>query len=126
MRLQKKLELMKFTQDFPDEKLTNFRNREGNTAVMFVGRRYCNDAPALAVLIAVLPWEVGADAIEAADAVFMTSNVEAIPIATYRAKKLLVRSLGRMLYLVILATAALVMRSLTVGFANMWMYCVRR
>ncbi len=58
-----------------------------------------NDAPVLAGADCGAAMGSGADAaIEAADVVFMTSNVEAIPQESLSAKKL-VRSLGRMLYL---------------------------
>ena len=121
MRLQKKLELTKFTQDFflmkKLAKLQEQRSKHG--AVMFVGDGI-NDAPVLAGADCGAAMGSGADAaIEAADVVFMTSNVEAIPQAISIGKKACKIAWQNVVFA--LAIKALVMILGLLGFANMWM-----
>ena len=104
----------------PDEKLAKLqeqRNKHG--AVMFVGDGI-NDAPVLAGADCGAAMGSGADAaIEAADVVFMTSNVEAIPQAISIGKKACKIAWQNVVFA--LAIKALVMILGLLGFANMWM-----
>lgn len=104
----------------PDEKLAKLqeqRNKHG--AVMFVGDGI-NDAPVLAGADCGAAMGSGADAaIEAADVVFMTSSVEAIPQAISIGKKASTIAWQNVVFA--LAIKALVMILGLLGFANMWM-----
>lgn len=104
----------------PDEKLAKLqeqRNKHG--AVMFVGDGI-NDAPVLAGADCGAAMGSGADAaIEAADVVFMTSNVEAIPQAISIGKKSSKIAWQNVIFALIVK--ALVMILGLLGFANMWM-----
>lgn len=104
----------------PQEKLTHLQDiRKNHGAVMFVGDGI-NDAPVLAGADVGAAMGSGADAaIEAADVVFMTSSVQAIPDSVRIA-----RNTGRVaLQNVVFALAVklLVMVLGFAGFANMWM-----
>lgn len=97
--------------------LTKIRQERGT--VMFIGDGI-NDAPVLAGADVGAAMGSGADAaIEAADAVFMTSSVESIPDAVAIA-----RSTGRIAMqnvVFALAIKAIVMVLGIIGFANMWL-----
>ena len=104
----------------PQEKLENLQKlRAEYGSVMFVGDGI-NDAPVLAGADVGAAMGSGADAaIEAADAVFMTSSVESIPDAIRIAKETnriavqnVVFALGVKILVMILGLA---------GYANMWM-----
>ena len=104
----------------PDEKLAKLQEqRSKHGAVMFVGDGI-NDAPVLAGADCGAAMGSGADAaIEAADVVFMTSNVEAIPQAISIGKKACKIAWQNVVFA--LAIKALVMILGLLGFANMWM-----
>ena len=103
----------------PDEKLAKLQQRSKHGAVMFVGDGI-NDAPVLAGADCGAAMGSGADAaIEAADVVFMTSNVEAIPQAISIGKKACKIAWQNVVFA--LAIKALVMILGLLGFANMWM-----
>lgn len=104
----------------PQDKLHNLQKiREKHGAVMFVGDGI-NDAPVLAGADVGAAMGSGADAaIEAADVVFMTSSVDAIPEAVDIA-----RSTGRIAMqnvVFALTVKFLVMILGFFGYANMWM-----
>ena len=104
----------------PDEKLAKLQEqRSKHGAVMFVGDGI-NDAPVLAGADCGAAMGSGADAaIEAADVVFMTSSVEAIPQAISIGKKASTIAWQNVVFA--LAIKALVMVLGLLGFANMWM-----
>ena len=104
----------------PDEKLAKLQEqRSKHGAVMFVGDGI-NDAPVLAGADCGAAMGSGADAaIEAADVVFMTSSVEAIPQAISIGKKASTIAWQNVVFA--LAVKALVMILGLLGFANMWM-----
>ena len=104
----------------PQDKLHNLQKiREKHGAVMFVGDGI-NDAPVLAGADVGAAMGSGADAaIEAADVVFMTSSMDAIPEAVDIA-----RSTGRIAMqnvVFALTVKFLVMILGFFGYANMWM-----
>ena len=104
----------------PHEKLTELRKiQDSYGQVMFVGDGI-NDAPVLAGADVGAAMGSGADAaIEAADVVFMTSAMEAIPQSISIARitnKIAVQNI-----VFALAIKALVMVLGLAGFANMWM-----
>ena len=104
----------------PDEKLLKLQEqRTKHGAVMFVGDGI-NDAPVLAGADCGEAMGSGADAaIEAADVVFMTSSVEAIPQAIAIGKKASRIAWQNVVFA--LVVKALVMILGLLGFANMWM-----
>lgn len=104
----------------PDEKLLKLQEqRTKHGAVMFVGDGI-NDAPVLAGADCGAAMGSGADAaIEAADVVFMTSSVEAIPQAIAIGKKASRIACHNVVFA--LVVKALVMILGLLGFANMWM-----
>lgn len=98
-------------------KLKEVRNQYG--PVMFVGDGI-NDAPVLAGADVGAAMGSGADAaIEAADVVFMTSSMEAIPEAISLAKETNHIAMQNVVFA--LAMKVLVMILGLLGFANMWM-----
>ena len=104
----------------PGDKLDILRKlRSEAGSAMFVGDGI-NDAPVLAGADVGAAMGSGADAaIEAADVVFMTSSMEAIPASIRIAKKV-----GRIAYqnvVFALAVKALVMVLGLFGYASMWM-----
>ena len=104
----------------PQDKLTVLSEiREKHGAVMFIGDGI-NDAPVLAGADVGAAMGSGADAaIEAADAVFMTSGVESIPEAIRIAR--ITNRIAIQNVVFALAVKALVMILGLCGFANMWM-----
>lgn len=104
----------------PNEKLLKLQEqRTKHGAVMFVGDGI-NDAPVLAGADCGAAMGSGADAaIEAADVVFMTSSVEAIPQAIAIGKKASRIAWQNVVFA--LVVKALVMILGLLGFANMWM-----
>ena len=104
----------------PDEKLTamqQIRSRQG--AVMYVGDGI-NDAPVLAGADVGAAMGSGADAaIEAADVVFMTSRVDAIPEALEIARR--TQRIAWQNVIFALAIKAVVMILGLLGHASMWM-----
>lgn len=104
----------------PQEKLTHLKSiRDSHGAVMFVGDGI-NDAPVLAGADVGAAMGSGADAaIEAADVVFMTSSMQAIPDSISIAK-----ATGRIAVqnvVFALAVKLLVMILGFTGYANMWL-----
>ena len=104
----------------PEEKLERLREvRREYGAVMFVGDGI-NDAPVLAGADVGAAMGNGADAaIEAADVVFMTSSMEAVPESLLIAK--LTSRIATQNIIFALAMKALVMVLGLLGYANMWM-----
>ena len=99
------------------EKLQRIRKQKGS--VMFVGDGI-NDAPVLAGADVGAAMGSGADAaIEAADVVFMTSDVQAIPEAVSIAKK--TGKIARQNVIFALAIKFAVMILGLLGYASMWM-----
>ena len=104
----------------PQEKLEILQKlREEYGSVMFVGDGI-NDAPVLAGADVGAAMGSGADAaIEAADAVFMTSSVESIPQAIEIAKRTNRIAIQNVVFA--LGVKLLVMILGLLGYANMWM-----
>ena len=105
---------------FPQEKLSALQKvREKYGPVMFVGDGI-NDAPVLAGADVGAAMGSGADAaIEAADAVFMTSSVESIPQAIHIARGSNRIALQNVVFALIIKAAVMLLG--LAGFANMWM-----
>ena len=104
----------------PQEKLEALQNiRAAHGSVMFVGDGI-NDAPVLAGADVGAAMGSGADAaIEAADVVFMTSRLDAVPKSLEIAHSSL--RIARQNVVFALVIKALVMILGLAGFANMWM-----
>ena len=104
----------------PEEKLAKLQEiREQYGSVMFVGDGI-NDAPVLAGADVGAAMGSGADAaIEAADVVFMTSSMEAVPEAITIAKATGRIAMQNVVFA--LVVKALVMVLGLLGYANMWM-----
>lgn len=104
----------------PDEKLLKLQEqRTKHGAVMFVGDGI-NDAPVLAGADCGVAMGSGADAaIEAADVVFMTSSVEAIPQAIAIGKKASRIAWQNVVFALVVKAFVMILGLL--GFANMWM-----
>ena len=109
-----------FAQLLPQDKLTHLQEmRRENGAVMFVGDGI-NDAPVLAGADVGAAMGSGADAaIEAADVVFMTSQVTAVPESIAIARRTGRIAMQNVVFA--LAVKALVMILGFAGMANMWM-----
>ena len=109
-----------YAQLLPEEKLEKLQEiREKNGAVMFVGDGI-NDAPVLAGADVGAAMGSGADAaIEAADVVFMTSAMEAVPQSVRLAKVTAGIAMQNVVFA--LFVKALVMVLGLAGFANMWL-----
>lgn len=109
-----------YAQLLPQEKLEKLQEiREKNGAVMFVGDGI-NDAPVLAGADVGAAMGSGADAaIEAADVVFMTSSMKAVPQSIRIAK--VTASIAMQNVVFALVIKALVMVLGLAGFANMWL-----
>ena len=104
----------------PDEKLTALQQlRSRNGAVMYVGDGI-NDAPVLAGADVGAAMGSGADAaIEAADVVFMTSRVDAIPEAVDIARKTARIAWQNVVFALVIKSTVMVLGLL--GHASMWM-----
>lgn len=104
----------------PEEKLEKLQNiRKETGSVMFVGDGI-NDAPVLAGADVGAAMGSGADAaIEAADVVFMTSNMEAVPQSISIAKATTKIAWQNVTFALIIK--ALVMVLGLAGYASMWM-----
>lgn len=104
----------------PEEKLSKLQEiRNKNGSVMFVGDGI-NDAPVLAGADVGAAMGSGADAaIEAADVVFMTSNMQAVPQSISIAKRTTRIAWQNVIFA--LAIKALVMVLGLTGHASMWM-----
>lgn len=104
----------------PEEKLSKLQQiRSKNGSVMFVGDGI-NDAPVLAGADVGAAMGSGADAaIEAADVVFMTSNMQAVPQAISIAK--VTTRIAWQNVIFALTVKALVMALGLAGHASMWM-----
>ena len=109
-----------YTGLLPHEKLEKLRIvRQEQGAVMFVGDGI-NDAPVLAGADVGCAMGSGADAaIEAADVVFMTSDISAVPESLDIAKKTL--SIAWQNVIFALTIKAIVMVLGLIGFASMWL-----
>ena len=103
----------------PEEKLTELQKlREKYGAVMFVGDGI-NDAPVLAGADVGAAMGSGADAaIEAADVVFMTSSVEAIPQSLRIARSTKQISWQNVIFALAVKVAVMILG--LCGFASMW------
>lgn len=104
----------------PQEKLETLQNlRKEYGSVMFVGDGI-NDAPVLAGADVGAAMGSGADAaIEAADAVFMTSSVESIPQAIGIAKDTNRIAIQNVVFALAVKIAVMILGLM--GYANMWM-----
>ena len=104
----------------PQEKLETLQKlRKEYGSVMFVGDGI-NDAPVLAGADVGAAMGSGADAaIEAADAVFMTSSVESIPLAVEIAKETNRIAIQNVAFALGIKIAVMLLGLL--GYANMWM-----
>lgn len=109
-----------YAQLLPEEKLSHLKKiRSAHGAVMFVGDGI-NDAPVLAGADVGAAMGSGADAaIEAADVVFMTSSVDAIPEAVDIARRTERIAMQNVIFA--LAIKFLIMVLGFAGYANMWM-----
>jgi len=109
-----------FSRLLPEDKLTvlqQLRSRHGG--VLFVGDGI-NDSPVLAGADVGAAMGSGADAaIEAADVVFMTSELSAIPAAVTLARK--TKNVAWQNVIFALAVKSIVMVLGLLGFANMWL-----
>lgn len=109
-----------YAQLLPEDKLArlqDIRNQYGK--VLFVGDGI-NDAPVLAGADVGAAMGNGADAaIEAADVVFMTASMEAVPEALHLAKS--TNAVAKQNIVLALSLKVLVMILGILGFANMWM-----
>ncbi len=104
----------------PEDKLSHLQEiRSKNGAVMFVGDGI-NDAPVLAGADVGAAMGNGADAaIEAADVVFMTSNMEAVPQSISIARATTRTAWQNVVFALIVK--GLVMLLGLAGYASMWM-----
>ena len=109
-----------YAQLLPEDKVEKLKEiRQKNGAVMFVGDGI-NDAPVLAGADVGAAMGTGADAaIEAADVVFMTSSMEAIPQSVTIAKATAAIAMQNVVFALIVK--GLVMILGLMGFANMWL-----
>ena len=103
----------------PQDKLTALQEIRGeHGAVMFVGDGI-NDAPVLAGADVGAAMGSGADAaIEAADVVFLHSEMKAIPLARKVARKVGRIALQNVIFALAVKFAVMILGFL--GFANMW------
>ena len=104
----------------PEDKLNALKKiRQGHGTVMFVGDGI-NDAPVLAGADVGAAMGSGADAaIEAADAVFMNSNVDAIPQSVSIAKNTNRIAWQNVVFALVIKIAVMILG--LAGHANMWM-----
>ncbi len=104
----------------PEDKLTHLKDiRKKHGAVMFVGDGI-NDAPVLAGADVGAAMGNGADAaIEAADVVFMTSSVDAIPEAVGIARRTGRIAMQNVVFALVIKFLIMILGFL--GYANMWM-----
>ncbi len=104
----------------PQDKLTAMQQvRDEQGGVMFVGDGI-NDAPVLAGADVGAAMGSGADAaIEAADVVFMTSKMEAIPQAMEIARKSMSAAVQNVVFALLIKVIVMILGLL--GIANMWL-----
>jgi Cd2+/Zn2+-exporting ATPase len=109
-----------FAKLLPEDKLTRLKQlRKAHGSVMYVGDGI-NDAPVLAGADVGAAMGSGADAaIEAADVVFMTSDVAAIPESLYIAKQTARIAWQNVVFALVVKAAVMVLGLL--GHASMWM-----
>ncbi len=109
-----------FAKLLPEDKLTRLKQlRKAHGSVMYVGDGI-NDAPVLAGADVGAAMGSGADAaIEAADVVFMTSDVAAIPESLYIAKQTARIAWQNVVFALAVKAAVMVLGLL--GHASMWM-----
>ena len=115
---------MKFilkSQWFPEDKLSELQKiREKDGSVMFVGDGI-NDAPVLAGADVGAAMGSGADAaIEAADVVFMNSNMDAIPQAIALANKTGAVAMQNVIFAIGIKVIVMIL-GLTGIYTNMWL-----
>lgn len=105
----------------PEDKVSELQSvRKQHGSVMFVGDGI-NDAPVLAGADVGAAMGSGADAaIEAADVVFMNSNMDAIPTALGIAKRTNVVAKENVVFAIAIKTIVLIL-GLTGIYANMWL-----
>ena len=105
----------------PEEKLSELQKiREAHGSVMFVGDGI-NDAPVLAGADVGAGMGSGGDAaIEAADVVFMNSNMDAIPAAVGLAKDTNLIAKENVVFAIAIKVAVMIL-GLTGIYANMWL-----
>lgn len=103
----------------PQDKLSIMKEiREKEGSVLFVGDGI-NDAPVLAGADAGAAMGSGADAaIEAADLVFLNSDVKAIPEAIHLSRKVISTAWQNVTFALLVKIAVMIMGLL--GYANMW------
>ena len=108
------------SQLLPEEKLAHLQSiRAQHGCVMFVGDGI-NDAPVLAGADVGAAMGSGADAaLEAADAVFMTSDASAIPESLEIARKTLAVAWQNVIFALAVKAAVMILGLL--GFASMWL-----
>ena len=104
----------------PQDKLSELKKiRENHGAVMFVGDGI-NDAPVLAGADVGAAMGSGADAaIEAADAVFMTSSMESVPTAIFIARSTNRIAVQNVVFALVIKIAVMILG--LAGHPNMWL-----
>ena len=110
-----------YAKQLPQDKLNNLSKiREEKGAVMFVGDGI-NDAPVLAGADVGAAMGSGADAaIEAADVVFMNSNMDAIPQAIALANKTGAVAMQNVIFAIGIKVIVMIL-GLTGIYTNMWL-----
>ena len=119
--MQRKLQHSQVWKKFPEDKLSELQKiREKDGSVMFVGDGI-NDAPVLAGADVGAAMGSGADAaIEAADVVFMNSNMDAIPQAIALANKTGAVAMQNVIFAIGIKVIVMIL-GLTGIYTNMWL-----